>query len=147
MEPECYPMLEESIDLSDSDPGDWAYLSEGGATMVFSYTGPPHLVYSTKVLRARKSSDEHGPTHHSDQLLQFNRTIVARLLDPEYLPELLPAHASRDWLSQLADGAEKRRPPERSSGVGLDVTRSNLALATDLVGGRGLAVEIKVCGQ
>ncbi|QRV73133.1 inositol-pentakisphosphate 2-kinase [Ceratobasidium sp. AG-Ba] len=41
--------------LSSTHPRHWKYISEGGATIVFSYRGPPHKVFSNSVLRLRKA--------------------------------------------------------------------------------------------
>lgn len=139
--------LGESIDLSDTNSSDWRYLAEGGATMVFSYTGPSHPVYSAMVLRARKRifTSQYGLMQvHEDNNFLFHRTVIMRILDSEFLPVLLPAHASRDWLFQLTESAEKWRPEERRAVNGLDPTNCSLTLATDLVGRQGLVVEIKV---
>ncbi|KAG9096090.1 Inositol-pentakisphosphate 2-kinase [Ceratobasidium sp. UAMH 11750] len=40
--------------LSSTHPRHWKYISEGGATIVFSYRGPPHDVFSHSVVRLRK---------------------------------------------------------------------------------------------
>ncbi|KAG9091154.1 Inositol-pentakisphosphate 2-kinase [Ceratobasidium sp. 370] len=40
--------------LSSTHPRHWRYISEGGATIVFSYRGPPHPVFSHSVVRLRK---------------------------------------------------------------------------------------------
>ncbi|KAG8745600.1 Inositol-pentakisphosphate 2-kinase [Ceratobasidium sp. 414] len=41
--------------LSTTHPRHWKYISEGGATIVFSYRGPPHPAFSHSVVRLRKS--------------------------------------------------------------------------------------------
>ncbi|KAF8709322.1 Microtubule binding, partial [Rhizoctonia solani] len=42
-------------DISTTSPKYWKYISEGGATIVFSYRGPPHEVFSHSVVRLRKA--------------------------------------------------------------------------------------------
>ena len=44
------------ISVTDTSPQDWKYISEGGATIVFSYTGDNPLFNGT-VLRLRKTAD------------------------------------------------------------------------------------------
>ena len=141
-------LQEEAIDLSESCPDDWRYLSEGGVTMVFSYTGTAHTVYSSMVLRVRKSvtlsSESISEQAHHEDILSFHRYVIRRLIDPEFLPILLPAYASRDWLSRLAEGAEKWRPEGRREVSRLDVNQHSVVLATNLVEEDGVVVEIKV---
>ncbi|KAG9050651.1 Inositol-pentakisphosphate 2-kinase [Tulasnella sp. UAMH 9824] len=48
-------------DVSQTHPRDWSYVSEGGATIVFSYTGPPSKEFSGTVLRLRKITAEPPP--------------------------------------------------------------------------------------
>ena len=45
-----------SHNVTSTSPGDWKYVSEGGATIVFSYCGPPDPVFTGTVLRLRKVS-------------------------------------------------------------------------------------------
>jgi inositol-pentakisphosphate 2-kinase len=42
-------------DATTTSPSDWKYVSEGGATIVFSYVGPPRPDFKRTVLRLRKS--------------------------------------------------------------------------------------------
>jgi inositol-pentakisphosphate 2-kinase len=59
------------LDVTQTSPADWHYISEGGASIVFSYRGPPNPAFSDKVLRLRKSSRERQlkydniPNHNS----------------------------------------------------------------------------------
>ena len=50
-------------DLSTTHPKHWKYISEGGATIVFSYRGPPHKVFSNSVVRLRKCVRPGGAGH------------------------------------------------------------------------------------
>jgi hypothetical protein len=53
--PSTTDLAHEAIpDLSTTHPKHWKYISEGGATIVFSYRGPPHPVFSNSVVRLRK---------------------------------------------------------------------------------------------
>src|SRR5258708_6482561 len=48
-------------DATKTSPSDWKYVSEGGATIVFSYAGPPHPDFAHTVLRLRKSGTHPHP--------------------------------------------------------------------------------------
>ncbi|KIO28730.1 hypothetical protein M407DRAFT_6633 [Tulasnella calospora MUT 4182] len=48
-------------DVSQTHPHDWSYVSEGGATIVFSYSGPPSKEFSGTVLRLRKITAQPPP--------------------------------------------------------------------------------------
>ncbi|KAJ7681751.1 inositol-pentakisphosphate 2-kinase [Mycena rosella] len=169
--------------LIDTAPTDWAYLSEGGATIVFTYTGAPNPVFDGTVLRLRKgpleldgdsrlhdrvlssrtkvfASDEdlaayYGlsppppPRPHSpeDPTVEFQRECIARLIPPAHLPNLAYLDATGPtthvWLETLAAQCEPHRPPERRRTDGIEIAEPTSVLATDLVGGEGIAVEIK----
>lgn len=156
------------ISASLTSPGDWKYVSEGGATIVFSYRGPPHPVFSGTVLRLRKARHELNiavpwqpdskPASESviaegveqeepdDPSISFQQKVASQLIEPAFLPRLEPVLVERSWLEGLRDSSEKDRPLERRSNDDIDVTRRKGVLATDLVGGGdGWAVEIKVC--
>ncbi|KAF8517591.1 inositol-pentakisphosphate 2-kinase [Hysterangium stoloniferum] len=143
------------VDITTTEPRTaWTYLSEGGATMVFSYTGQPSDEFSGKVLRVRKSL-RHGEDihHHSgtrqkadyqsdDDSVAF-QNIVSKLIRPQYLPVLQYVQVSQQWLKELAEASEAHRPSERIQTGGIDTERRNALLATDLIGKEGWAVEIK----
>ncbi|KAJ7749519.1 inositol-pentakisphosphate 2-kinase [Mycena maculata] len=135
--------------LTDTLPTDWSYLSEGGATIVFSYKGPSNPSFNGTVLRLRKrvlgSEDE---DHHSeiDFTIDFQKEIIERLIPRAHLPRLVPVVVGEDagtWLEALAAACEPHRPAERRRTDHIDVKSSNAVLATDLVGGQIIAVEIK----
>ena len=62
----------------------------------------------------------------------------------ENLPRLESVRVCRPWLEELRVLFEERRPAERRVKDGIDVNRTKAVLATDLVGGKALAIEIKV---
>ena len=43
-------------EILQTKPPNWKYVSEGGATIVFSYAGPSHPDFDGTVLRLRKST-------------------------------------------------------------------------------------------
>ncbi|KAJ7137800.1 inositol-pentakisphosphate 2-kinase-domain-containing protein [Mycena epipterygia] len=153
----------------DTRPTDWRYLSEGGATMVFSYIGPPNPVFERTVLRVTKHSlvedraesgsdaelaaryspplDTAPPPLHpvSDPTIEFHK-CMQRLIPPAHLPLLKTISLGPDhqaWLRALAEHSEPQRPAERRKKDGIDVRQLKAVLATDLIGGQGIAVEIK----
>ena len=170
-------------DATTTSPSDWKYVSEGGATIVFSYAGPPHPEFTHTVLRLRKSVT-HPPLKsirkpidfadkwegkkgieawkaHStldegaaleveqeeeadDPTIEFQKRVTSLLIPLEHLPRLEPVRVQRAWLEELARPSEAQRPPTRKSKDGIDLSRTKAILATDLVEGKGMAVEIKV---
>ncbi|KAJ7074053.1 inositol-pentakisphosphate 2-kinase [Mycena amicta] len=140
--------------LVDTSPSDWAYLSEGGATIVFSYHGPASEVFDGTVLRLRKcavaakESDSNELTTIDDLSVVFHKCCIERLIPREHLVRLQqlslsPSSQVVEWLETLAAQAEDSRPAERRKKDGIDVRRPRAVLATDLVGGDGIAVDIK----
>ncbi|KAL5511328.1 hypothetical protein ACEPAH_4544 [Sanghuangporus vaninii] len=154
------------ISTSSTSPDDWKYVSEGGATIVFSYRGPPHPVFSGTVLRLRKARHElnidvpwqpdskavvssesvlaEGEEEEPDDpSILFQQKVTSRLIEPEFLPRLETVVVERTWLETLRVSSESDRPLERRTKDDIDVNRRKAVLATDLVGGDGWAVEIK----
>ncbi|KAJ7217091.1 inositol-pentakisphosphate 2-kinase [Mycena pura] len=136
--------------LADTHPADWSYLSEGGATIVFSYKGPPSPIFEGNVLRLRKCTlnDESTPPlgPEIDPAVDFQKKCIERLIPAAYLPRLEPVAVGPNadaWLAALAAQCEPRRPYERRQKDRIDVRRPRAVLATDLVGSQGIAVEIK----
>ena len=143
------------MDITGTDPKrDWSYVAEGGASIVFSYVGPFHLLFNGKVLRLRKTSRllSVQPPHSisgtdeepDDPSIAFQNTVTSKLVPNTHLPDLQTVKASSQWLRRLADVAEPCRPVERAAKDGIDTSKARAVLATDLVGGQGWAVEIKV---
>ena len=173
-------------DATTTSPSDWRYVSEGGATIVFSYAGPPRPDFTRTVLRLRKSvthpppkpiqkpldlAEEWGRKKEDeieeawkahlilnegaaeeateeeeepdDPTIEFQERVTSLLVPLEHLPRLEPVCVQRAWLQELARLSEPHRPPERSAKDAIDPLRRKAVLATDLVGGKGMAVEIK----
>jgi len=174
-------------DATRTSPSDWKYVSEGGATIVFSYAGPPRPDFKRTVLRLRKSvthpppkpiqkpldlaeewgrkkedeledawkahlilnegaveGDQEEEEEPDDPTIEFQKRVTSLLIPPEHLPRLEPVRVHGAWLRELARLSEAQRPPERRAKDGIDPLKTKAVLATDLVGGQGMAVEIKV---
>ncbi|KAL0564821.1 hypothetical protein V5O48_017213 [Marasmius crinis-equi] len=186
-----------SSDITLTNPlKDWKYVSEGGATIVFSYIGPPNPAYDGMVLRLRKSpnvpvgvrdsdssdtdEEDDEEEEEEDPSISFQRLCMSRLIPPVHLPRLQsvpvrmdpvrsvsidqstgvyidnhhtrtmpgdfygPPHIhSNRWLRTLAKAHDAERPEPRRKTGGVDVHKQKGVLATDLVGGEGVSVEIK----
>ena len=174
-------------DATTTSPSDWKYVSEGGATIVFSYVGPPRADFTQTVLRLRKSvtqpppkpiqkpldraeewerkkddeleeawkahlllnegtaleGDKEEKEEPDDPTIEFQERVTSLLIPLEHLPRLEPARVQREWLLELARLSDAQRPPERRAKDAIDFSRTKAVLATDLVGGKGMAVEIK----
>lgn len=139
------------LDPTTTSPNDWQYVSEGGATIVFSYCGPQHRDFSGTVLRLRKTSsgnfipDRTNSTFDDeaeDPSVVFQNKVISRLVPPSFLPRLETVVVGTEWLTALQIASACVRPSERMDVI--DVRRRRAVLATDLVGGTPLAVEIKV---
>jgi len=123
----------------------WRYVSEGGATIVFSYIGPPNPSYDGMVLRLRKAIGETpSALDEDDPIIEFQTKCIERLLPQENLPKLRSVRLEREWLKRLGELHENRRPEARQCKDHIDLSRKRAVLATDLVGGDWIAVEIKV---
>lgn len=146
-------------DILQTKPANWKYVSEGGATIVFSYAGPSHLDFDGTVLRLRKSTlPAEGsqkktapvvPTQPTDgepddPTIEYQTKCMQKLIPPEHLPHLQTVQLDRFWLEELVKLQNDVRPEERKQRDEIDLERKKGVLATDLVGGNWLAVEIKV---
>lgn len=139
------------VDVAQTRPQDWNYLSEGGSTIVLSYTGPSHPNFTGKVLRLRKVSLKEAASHDrtvdekDDTVIAFQNTVMAALVPSNFLPDLDVALLDADWLAALEVLRNGDRPAERRARDRIDKTRKKGILATDLIGDRDiLAIEIKV---
>ncbi|KAF9268954.1 hypothetical protein L218DRAFT_954378 [Marasmius fiardii PR-910] len=184
-------------DITTTSPEtDWKYVSEGGATIVFSYIGPPNPAFDGMVLRLRKipnvpvgvrdsdSSDtdeEDSEEEEEDPTISFQRRCMSRLIPSDHLPRLQsvivradpvpsvsidgetgvytykqqktrtmpgdfygpPHFHSNRWLRGIGKAHDAERPEGRRKTGGVDVHKQKGVLATDLVGGNGISVEIK----
>ncbi|KAF8623495.1 hypothetical protein AX15_006278 [Amanita polypyramis BW_CC] len=130
--------------VADTRPSDWKYVSEGGATVVFSYIGPSNSRFSGTVLRLRKVSQTIGVTDKADDpIIEFQEKCTSRLMSPIHLPRLEPVSLEKEWIRSLTTLHDDSRPVERRSKDCIDTSRTKGVLATDLVGGDWIAVEIK----
>lgn len=147
-----------NITVTTTSPKDWKYVSEGGATIVFSFTGDTvlHPSFKGMVLRLRKISrgiptagtetcpqDLQEGDKDEVQMIAFHRKIIARLIPLENLPLLASVCVDRAWLQALADLREPERPEDRRRTDGIDLDSRGAIMATDLVGGAGIVAEIK----
>ena len=151
------PVTIMSFDPTTTRVSDWKYVSEGGTTMVFSYNTEKNIPsFKRVVLRLRKAPLDHNndsTTTQPDEVqewpddpsIEFQDRIVSELVPPQYLPQLKSVRVNRAWLTELARYAARRRPETRRLKDDIDLNRTKAVLATDLVGGEGWAVEIKVC--
>lgn len=123
-------------------PSDWRYVSEGGATVVFSYIGDNNPQFNNTVLRLRKKTPlVHDGTE--DPIIEFQRRCTSRLIPLVHLPRLDIALLDKEWLESLITLHDSARPEDRRAKGSIDVTSQMAVLATDLVGGDWIAVEIK----
>ena len=136
--------------LSQTSPTQWKYISEGGSTVVSSYSGPHHPILTGKVLRLRKAPREADGPFHSisddgpDLSVVFQQTVISRLLDPSYLLDLRIIPLQAAWVEALSIHHEPFRPQERRRTSVVDCSRHTGVLAPDLIGGQSCAVEVKV---
>jgi len=146
-------------DILQTKPTNWKYVSEGGATIVFSYAGPSHPDFDGTVLRLRKSilpterphkkaapavPTEPTDGEPDDPTIEYQIKCMQKLIPTEHLPRLQAVQLDRFWLEELAKLQNHIRPAERKEKDEIDLERKKGVLATDLVGGNWLAVEIKV---
>lgn len=139
-----------SAPISETDPHDWTYIAEGGSTIVFSYDGPRNLHFDGTVVRLRKSplsppvSGENTSQDGDDPTVDFQEHVISRLITPEFLPHLEHVQVERGWLERMTRFHDDRRPAKRRTKDRIDLERTRAVLATDLIGSKGWAVEIKV---
>ncbi|KJA27139.1 hypothetical protein HYPSUDRAFT_131996 [Hypholoma sublateritium FD-334 SS-4] len=140
-------------------PQDWKYVSEGGATIVFSYVGPSQPALDGMVLRLRKTAlsaanlvhevrewdfDSADPEDEPDDpSIEYQVKCMQRLIPAEHLPRLQTVTIRRSWLEAFSVFHNPARPEGRRIVDEVDLTKKKGVLATDLVGGHWLAVEIK----
>ena len=139
-----------ALSVVDTSPSDWKYISEGGSSIVFSYVGTAVEFIGT-ALRLRKVDNQSPYTELADEeqepddpTILFQHRIIQKLVEPLYLPRLDSVQTNKEWLEHLARLSEERRPAERRAKDRIDAGKKKAVLATDLVGGLGWAVEIKV---
>ena len=138
--------------ISRTDPRDWEYVAEGGSTIVFSYNGPRNWSFDGMVLRLRKSphtSHSHltiptGKEDAEDPTVEFQEHVISRLVPAEFLPHLKHVEVEPAWLEKMIVAHDRKRPEKRRVKDGIDLKRTKAVLATNLIGSKGWAVEIKV---
>lgn len=141
-------------DIRHTNPSNWKYVSEGGATIVLSYAGPPHPKFDGTILRLRKIpvtlptpkelAQSDNEYERDDPIIEYQSKCIERLIPPQYLPRLETVVLDRSWLEALVALHDSARPEERRKRGGINLEKKKGVLATDLVGGNWLAVEIKV---
>ncbi|KAI1794669.1 inositol-pentakisphosphate 2-kinase [Ganoderma leucocontextum] len=146
--------------IADTSPQHWKYISEGGSSIVFSYSGPPHPAFDGTALRLRKAPVPERENEASGQYRQpqfaegeedepddptivFQHRVIERLVPKQFLPRLDAVRLDSAWLQELSTLTEVHRPSQRRAKDSIDRGRRKAVLATDLVGGSGWAVEIK----
>ncbi|KAK7695082.1 hypothetical protein QCA50_002272 [Cerrena zonata] len=137
--------------ITETAPTDWKYISEGGSSIVFSYTGPPNPDFDETALRLRKVDHDSSLTdtpsfeevEPDDPSIIFQHRIIERLFPSTFLPHLDAVKVDGPWLEKLSHLVEEHRPEERRERDKIDTRKHKAVLATDLVGGHGWAVEIK----
>lgn len=141
--------MDDLDDLSSTLPSSWRYTAEGGANLVLSYTGPPHALFTRKVLRLRKKKLGALSITASgrDDGDRFAEEVIAPLLGREFVLRLTRVELEREWVEKVRAMLEEDgiRPVERRDEDELDEGATHAALVEDLVHGEGvLAIEIKV---
>lgn len=151
------------MDARLTSPNDWRYVSEGGATIVFSYVGLYKPKFVGTVLRLRKTlqseisqeellkqdrdedEDIQYAAEEDDPTIEFQARIVSRLIPQAHLPRLESCRVGFSFLSSLSTISRCVRPLERVMRDSIDTRRRRAVLATDLVGAGtgGFAAEIK----
>jgi inositol-pentakisphosphate 2-kinase len=148
----CHPEMTPWI--TETKPEDWKYVSEGGATIVFSYRGPYNVHFSGHVLRLRKVAGSSGAPDDvpldtdaeqpDDPMIAFQESIISKLVPSEFLPQLVVVLLDEGWLRSFVELRDADRPAERRQRDHIDIHRQKGVLATDLIGGTPIAIEIKV---
>ncbi|KAG1810675.1 inositol-pentakisphosphate 2-kinase [Suillus subaureus] len=137
--------------ITETKPEDWTYVSEGGVTIVFLYRGPHNVQFSDHVLRLRKVA--HGLSDSTllgtnteqpdDPMIAFQENIISKLVPSEFLPSLTVVVLDEVWLRSLVVLRDGDRPSKRRQTDQIDIRRKKGVLATDLIGGTPIAIEIK----
>jgi len=156
-EPKKSLLTRPSDDISQTDPYDWKYVAEGGSTIVFSYDGPRSLRFDGMVLRLRKSPRRSGCDLKAskeeedlnvqvadDPTVDFQERVISRLVPAEFLPHLDHIEVERAWLEKMIVAHDEKRPEKRRVKDGIHLNRARAVLATNLIGSKGWAMEIKV---
>lgn len=152
------PVLTRPSDtVSQTDPRNWEYVAEGGSTIVFSYNGPRSSPFDGMVLRLRKSprrsradltasngKEDANVEDTEDPTVDFQEHVISRLVPAEFLPHLEHVEVEPAWLERMVTTHDGKRPEKRRVKDCIDLRRTRAVLATNLIGSKGLAIEIKV---
>lgn len=116
-------------DLSKTHPKHWKYISEGGATIVFSYRGPHHPIFSNSVVRLRKCVRPGGAEHamateKEKEVVKVEEkleegTILKPLEIAEVAEQRIRDRASNDSLRSVRSAHSARSLLLQSSNVAL----------------------------
>ena len=79
-----------------------------------------------------------------DPTVDFQEHVISRLVPAEFLPHLEHVQVERVWLEKMTAVHDEKRPAKRRAKDMIDLKRTRAVLATDLIGSKGWAVEIKV---
>jgi len=143
-------------DSSSTTVADWTYIAEGGDTMVLAYTGQPRADLDRTVLRLKKlrrnptmlpdGSGPYAPEPVTDDnfTLRYQHEIIERLLPTKLLPRYGTAQVTPQWLASVNDAMENKRPAQRLIDDYISLRQSRGLLATNLIAGNGVVVELKV---
>ncbi|WVQ83029.1 hypothetical protein IAT38_005167 [Cryptococcus sp. DSM 104549] len=140
----------------DTAPGDWAYIAEGGAHVVFAYRGKSSS-YAGKVIRIRKTEPaKAGPLpsdHHHDIQREWRHELLSKLLPAELLVASKEITLEEKWFMELLGQADAVRPEKRkvdgktlvesTSGEGKGLLMEDTTVTERDEGHETLAVEIK----
>ncbi|KAJ3999165.1 inositol-pentakisphosphate 2-kinase [Lentinula boryana] len=126
-----------SLDITTTSPSSWKYLSEGGATLVFAYAGPPDERFDQTVLRLRKNSTA---VEDEKSITLFQTEIISCLLPQKHLVHMEAVMLSLSWLETVSNLCASSRPAWRTGDIDLKCTSG--FLAPNLVSSP-ISVEIK----
>jgi len=85
-------------------------------------------------------SNENGGQDADDPAVDFQEHVSA-----EFLPYLGRIQVERAWLEKMVSIHDEKRPAKRRAEDRIDLKCTRAVLATDLIGSKGRAVEIKAC--
>ncbi|KAJ3821339.1 inositol-pentakisphosphate 2-kinase [Lentinula raphanica] len=125
------------LDVTLTSPNDWKYISEGGATIVFSYCGPPDERFDERVLRLKKQTIDVGGLEGDET---FQTEIIPRLVPRKHLVEMEAVTLSTSWLEALSALSTSLRPTWRTDYI--DCASPSGFLAPNLTSSL-ITVEIK----
>jgi inositol-pentakisphosphate 2-kinase len=87
-----------------------------------------------------KDGNEEEP---DDPSIDFQNRVTSLVIPAIHLPIMESVRVDREWLGNLSASVDEKRPEIRRLKDTIDIRRKKAVIATDLVGGKGWAVEIK----